>query len=251
MLRMRNEWATYMECLLRATPGFFLMGEGMTDLTESKNPKEYSRKYVKDRNERTDTIGFSPAISYSADIYDEDPVAQELVAVSDRELIGNAAHRRIVSVNLWQPVGANTYIAYLKTYSLIPDGKGEGTDALVYTGNFKSTGENIAGTFNTVTKTFNATAATVILFTCTAGTTGKTVIGARTPALTSGNSYVYKLDDAEISLPNAGDILDHTWTAWNGTDAVDAVNGDYLALVEISPLSACVAVGQATAVVGS
>lgn len=251
MLRMRNELEAYMECLLCSNPGFYLMGEGMTELTVSKNPKEYSRKYVHDRNERTDTIGFAPAISYSADIYDDDPVAREIVAVTDRELIGDAAHRRIVSVNRWQPVGANTYVAYLNIYSLIPDGMGEGTDALVYTGNFKSSGESIAGTFNVVTNTFNATAASVISFACTAGTAGKTVIGARTPALTSGNSYVYKLDDAEIALPNSGDILDHTWRTWNGTDPIDAINGDHLALVEISPLSACVAAGQATAVVGS
>lgn len=248
-LIMRYQWEAYLECLRQALPGYFLMGEGFTDLTESKNAKEYSRKYVKDKNERTDVVGYASSIGYSADVYDDDPVVQEVIAVSDEELIGSEAQRYIVSVNRWQSVAANTFVAYRKKYAIIPDGKGEGTDALIYSGNFKAVGENEKGTFNVLTRKFNATAAATLNFTCSAGSSaGHTAVGTIDPALTAGNSYVYKTDDAAITLPNAGDILDHTWAPWDGSSDIEAVSGDYLAIVEISPLSACVAAGIGTVV---
>ena len=50
----------------------------------------------------------------------------------------------------------DTYTAYQRTYSIIPDSKGSGTDALIYTGTIKSAGDMKKGTFNMSTKTFTA-----------------------------------------------------------------------------------------------
>lgn len=56
MLAMRNQWAAYMDTAKTTsgsahTPSFNLMGEGFTDLSESKNPTEYSRKYIHEQSE--------------------------------------------------------------------------------------------------------------------------------------------------------------------------------------------------------
>ena len=72
MLAMRNQWAAYMDTAVTTsgsthTPSFNLMGEGFTDLSESKNPTEYSRKYIHEQSERTDVTGFAPAMAYSMD----------------------------------------------------------------------------------------------------------------------------------------------------------------------------------------
>ena len=61
----RDEWLAYMEI----GSEYHLIGEGFTSFSESKNPKEYSRHYVHERSERTDTTGFSPSIAYSCDVY--------------------------------------------------------------------------------------------------------------------------------------------------------------------------------------
>jgi len=43
-------------------------------------------------------------------------------------------------------------------YAVIPDGKGEGGDALVYTGTLKAAGELVMGTFDPQAKTFTPNA---------------------------------------------------------------------------------------------
>ena len=48
------------------SPNFERM-TGFTNLTNSKNPKEYSRQYVDKATEDTDVVGYSPATEYSLD----------------------------------------------------------------------------------------------------------------------------------------------------------------------------------------
>ena len=248
-LIMRDQWAAYMFCSLLAVPAYKLMGEGFTDLSEAKNAQEYSRKYVHNRTERTDVTGYASSISYSADVYDDDPVVQEVIAVSDRELVGSAAQRDIVSVNLFKPVSANVYEAKKRTYAVIPDSKGDGTDALIYSGTLKAVGDGVMGTFNTSTKEFNESVAASIAFSTEAGATaGTTSVIEIDPTLTAGNSYVYKVSVSQPTLPGAGDILDHTWKAWDGTSDITAANNSYLMLAEINANSACVKVGSAAVV---
>lgn len=155
----RSEWAAYMAC--GTTPTFELIGEGFTSFAESKNPKEYSRQYVHERTERADVVGYAPSIAYSADVYSENPVILEVLAVTDGELVGSDAQREVVSVNLWQPAGTGgtAFKAYKRAYAIIPDGKGDGTEALIYTGTLKAVGDAVAGTFDTASKTFTAAGA--------------------------------------------------------------------------------------------
>ena len=40
---------------------------GFTELSVSKNPKEYTRKYVDEFSERNAVVGYSPSISYKMD----------------------------------------------------------------------------------------------------------------------------------------------------------------------------------------
>ena len=137
---------------------FNLIGEGFTSFPEAKNPQEYSRKYINYKTEKTDVIGYSPSIEYSADVISDDPVVQEIVRITDKELVGTDTHRVVISVNLWEETGtANEYKAYKRTYAIVPNQKGEGTDALIYTGTFRAVSDIVEGVFNTSSKTFTET----------------------------------------------------------------------------------------------
>lgn len=152
-LVLRYQWESYMKCDAK----FALIGEGFTSFPEAKNPKEYTRKYVNYKTEKTDVIGYSPSIAYSCDVITGEPVIDEIIKITDNELVGTDTHREIVSVNCWEKVdGDDTYKAYKRTYAVIPDNKGDGTDAMIYTGTMKAAGDIVVGTFNRTTKEFKA-----------------------------------------------------------------------------------------------
>lgn len=143
------------------SPNFTLIGEGFTDLSESKNAKEYTRQYVHEKAERSDVVGYAPSISYSFDMYEDDPVCEKIARITDEEKTGDEAHVDVVVVHLWDEVSAGVCVAYKRTYAVIPDSKGSGTDALIYTGTLKAVGEKVAGKFTLATKSFVADTSTL------------------------------------------------------------------------------------------
>lgn len=148
----RDQMFSLMEC---ADGEAHLIGEGFTDLSESKGAKEYTRKYVSYKTEVTDVIGFAPSISYSCDVISGDPVVKEIIDITDNEKTGADAHRNIITVNGWEEqTEPGKYKAYRRKYAVIPDSKGSGTEALIYTGTFKARGDLEPGVFDTATKTF-------------------------------------------------------------------------------------------------
>lgn len=153
-LVLRCQFESYMECGTGDTKAFHLIGEGFTSFPEAKNPKEYTRKYVNYKTEKTDVIGYSPSISYSCDCISGEPCVQEIVRITDGELLGKDTHRRIVSVNCFDQKSEGKYAATMRTFAIIPANKGDGTDALIYTGTMKAVSDLITGTFDRATKTF-------------------------------------------------------------------------------------------------
>lgn len=112
---------------------------GFTALTNSKNPIEYSRQYVDQESEDNDVVGYSPSISYSFDRHTNTPVHEVIARVHDGELTGTDALVDIVVIDLFDPgSGEGNYVARKRTWAIVPDGDGDGNDALVYTGSFKS-----------------------------------------------------------------------------------------------------------------
>lgn len=74
-------------------------------------------------------------------------------------------------------------------------------------------------------------------------TSGKTKITV-SPALTSGNSYKYKVADNAV-LPAAGQSV-KGWTAWNGTDEITAATGKEICVVECDSTYRALKAGVAT-----
>ena len=156
----RNKRQSYMNTGTSEAETYNLIGDGFTSLSEAKNPTEYSRQYVHEATKRTDVVGFAPSVSYSADVYSEDPVIEKIINITDNESVGTDAQVDIVTVNLFEPgTTEGTYVAYKRKYAVIPANVGDGTDALIYTGTFKAVGDAQKGTFTLSSKTFAPDAA--------------------------------------------------------------------------------------------
>lgn len=155
VLQMRNKRKSYMNVLHATAKGYALMGEGFTQLSEAKGPKEYTRKYVHMQSEVSDVIGYAPSLSYSCDVCSGDPVVDDIVYITDNELVGSDTHREIVTYNEFE--GTETARpAYQRKYAVVPDAAADGTEALIYTGTFKAVSDKVKGTWNEKTKAFTA-----------------------------------------------------------------------------------------------
>ena len=110
-----------------------------SDLSTSKNPGEYTRQYVDEPTERTDVVKYSPSMSFSFDDHKEDAVLKDIIEIIDNEKLGVEAQRELVQVDFTSPLGAG-FKAVKRTFSVVVDSEGSGTDAYVYSGTFKAVG---------------------------------------------------------------------------------------------------------------
>lgn len=110
-----------------------------TSMSKSSNPNEYSRKYVDEAGENTDVTGYSPSISYGFDLYTNDAVHEEIIAITDGELVGDDAVRTILLVDFTkQGTSENSHKAIKRDYAVVPDSDGDDENTYTYSGNFKS-----------------------------------------------------------------------------------------------------------------
>ncbi len=115
-----------------------------TELSTSKNPVEYSRQYVDEAMERTDVTGYSPSISFNFDDYAGDAVLEDIVAIINEEKLGTDAQRDLILVDFSKKVDGG-YYAVKRTFAVIADSEGDGSEAYTYGGNFKVTGAPVTG----------------------------------------------------------------------------------------------------------
>ena len=141
----RSDKVSFLGCVNDGAEVFNRM-RGFTTLSGSKNPSEYSRRYVDEEFETTDVTGYSPSIDFSFDQYTGDPVHDEIVEILDGEKLGTEARRNIVTVDFSQEAGEGSYKAVKREYAIIGDAEGDSTDAYTYGGTFRATGKRIVGT---------------------------------------------------------------------------------------------------------
>ena len=110
-----------------------------TSMSKSSNPNEYSRKYVDEAGENTDVTGYSPSISYGFDLYTNDAVHEEIITITDGELVGDDAVRTILLVDFTkQGTSEKSFKAIKRDYAVVPDSDGDDENTYTYSGNFKS-----------------------------------------------------------------------------------------------------------------
>ena len=221
----RSKRVSFLNVGTTAEPKFIRM-QGFSSMSESKSAKEYSRQYVDEDTERSDVVGYATQIGYSFDRHSPYSVHEKLAEITDNEYTGSDATVEIVTVDLFTDGDAK--VARKRAYSVIPDTTGDGTDALIYSGNFRAAGEAALGTATSAegqnhelgTLTVNSAAGT------SSGNTKLTVV----PTKESGNTYRYKTGES-VSLP-VYDADCSGMQSWDGSADITAVTGQKILVVE-------------------
>ena len=130
------------------------IGDGFTEFTENKNPREYSRQYIHESAERTDLVGFAPSVTYAFDVFDADEVQAALMEIMLSEATGDAASVTVVTAFLHKSCGENRVEAVRRDYTVCPAKLGAGTEALICSGTLKARGEACRGEFDITAKQF-------------------------------------------------------------------------------------------------
>ena len=137
--------------------------KGFTDMSGSKNPVEYSRRYVDEPFEQNDVVGYTPSFSYGFDQQTGNAVHDDIITIHNDELVLDDAIRSIIFVDLTSGSDEDGYSAIKRDFAIVADTEGGSTDAYTYTGNFKVKGDKIKGTASTTdnwqTCTFTETSA--------------------------------------------------------------------------------------------
>ena len=157
----RADVVNFMGLNLNATT--FQRMKGFTDSGKSMNPITYDRRYVDEKQERSDTIGYSTAIAYAFDRMYGNAVHDTISNIHDSELTGQILP--IVTVNFNEPVEGGFKAKY-RTWSVSPSDVGSGTDAYAYSGEFRANGSIIEGVATILEgNTNDSTTITAVAFT--------------------------------------------------------------------------------------
>lgn len=109
---------------------------GFSSLSESKNPVEYTRKYVDEVFETTDVTGISPSYDFTFDMMTPNAVLDDLAGIIDGEMLGTDAVRTFYCVDFHKPSGDGFYCVK-RDFAVIGSAVGDGTDALTYSGTLR------------------------------------------------------------------------------------------------------------------
>lgn len=116
---------------------------GFTDITVTKNPKEYKRQYIDQEFEQSDIVGFAPVISFAFDQFSGNEVHDDIMNIANNELVGNDAVREIVMVDFSSDKENPTAIK--REFSVVVENEGSGMDGYIVKGSFKVKGEKVFG----------------------------------------------------------------------------------------------------------
>ena len=117
---------------------------GFTDITVTKNPKEYKRQYIDQEFEQSDIVGFAPVISFAFDQFSGNEVHDDIMNIADNEFVGDDAVREILMVDFSSD--AENPTAIKREFSVIVENEGSGMEGYIVKGSFKVKGEKVFGT---------------------------------------------------------------------------------------------------------
>lgn len=140
----RSEKLAFMQIEENGTQVFKRL-TGFTEFSVSKNPKEYSRKYIDEDMERSEVVGYSTTVTYKFDIDSENAVHQVLYGIADRELVGEDAEVIIVIADL-SALEDGACTALKRKFSVIPSAEGDDADTYTVSGSLRAAGEKVFGT---------------------------------------------------------------------------------------------------------
>lgn len=140
----RSEKVSFLEVIGADGSSKYYRMQGFTNMEFSHNTKEYTRQFIDEDFERTDTIGHSKSVSYEFNHFKDNPALEEIVKITDNELTGLDAVRNIVTVDMTTKTnltpGTYSADATIRPYAIVPGSDGGSTECMTYSGDFKSRG---------------------------------------------------------------------------------------------------------------
>lgn len=122
---------------------------GFTELSVSKNPKEYSRKYIDEEAERSAVVSYSPSMNYKLDLDGKNDVHKVFAEIADREITGDGAVKSVALVDISNLENDGTAKAVVRDFSIIPSTEGDDSDTYTAGGTMRASGEVSFGTAST------------------------------------------------------------------------------------------------------
>lgn len=243
---VRSDIADYL--LIKSTGKFSFMGTGFNTLNEDVGAQIESKTYVCDKSESTTIKSYKPKFAYDLDLMyndaDDEEAAEietveELYFIGRNQAVGTDAEREYVRVDLWLPAapGSTRYFKArkFKVAVEVTNSQGAGGETMTGAGNLNPVGDPIFGYFDIQEKKFTAGDYTETLGALTVTSVEGATIGTTkvtvTPALTSGNVYMYKTAST-VTAPLLNDDCT-SYTVWNGTSDITAVTGNKICIVEV------------------
>ena len=121
-----------------------------SQMAKSKNAKEYTHQYVDMDHEETDVVGYAESVAFGFDKHTDNEVHASLAEIFDKEMLGDAAVKSIVVVDLTSSTGnAANYKARERKYTVVPGDEGGNLDRYDYNGTFKVKSGIVEGTATT------------------------------------------------------------------------------------------------------
>lgn len=206
------------------------MSKGWVNLTKSLNEVVQQLSYLGDAGfGSTEVTGMQPIITVTGKRYYGDAVQDFIFSSAVMYNLLDSRKTNFRLTTAWGVVSGEVTLANIQDISGDANTGGDVSVEIHFNGQPSTT----------------ATALGDLTVVSVAGTlSGDTAIYVN-PALTGGNTYVYKTDTT-VSLPAYGDDLTTGWTAWNGTAEITATTGDEIVIAEVDGSTLAQKAGKAT-----
>ena len=155
---MTYDEAHYFDIGTSQTPNVVLGGV-ITQLDENSNPTESEKQYIHQKTKTTKVTGFNDEFPITSDLVKGDEVSEYFYGIFRDRKTGTNAQVIHYIVELWNPTEtANVYKARKQVQTVSISGKTANPgEEITFNGTLKGVSDFVDGTFNTNTKTFNAT----------------------------------------------------------------------------------------------
>lgn len=138
----RNELVAFMKVEGNNGDDYVRMS-GFTEFSVNRNPVEYTRKYIDERNERSEVVGYSPSIRYSFDLMSDNHAHDKLFQISAFEKTGEEAKVNIIIVDM--SLEETDKAAICRNWTVLPDAEGDDENIYTLSGTLKANGDAVLG----------------------------------------------------------------------------------------------------------
>jgi hypothetical protein len=241
----RSQFATYLNTGTIAVPVWTLMGDGITNLKESLNPKISSETYVTDNQATISVDSYAPTAPVIATAKAAETIFEYVRALRDAKAILADCETQIVNVEIFEGSTYNSYPAVLQNCAIqVDEFSGEGGVKMNQNFTIDFQGEAVAGTFNPTDLAFAPTPINTILTTMVIGSV------TLTPLFSAGHAWTWytgSVSNATTTVTMTSTLVGATIVQKNGASVVAQGNTASLS-VGVNHLTISVTVGSETAI---